>query len=195
MTLEEIRPIIETACAPLGDEIKRLRTENDRLYQERNDLKVEYELRVTWIAEMNKILGYDNSDGMHSEPTPFEIAKRLRTENEQLQKRAVNDHICIHHTDVECAALHVDCPVCLNIENERLIDCLEELRQRVKELETRSSNETMFLGNEIDDAETTIQQLTAMLEKVPHNNVGVLYPCSPDCPRCTFEAWKKDQTK
>ena len=40
--------------------------------------KVEYESRAIWIAEMNKLLGYDNSDGFHSTPCPFEIAKALK---------------------------------------------------------------------------------------------------------------------
>jgi hypothetical protein len=31
MTLEEMRPIIETACAPLGEEIKRIRAEKEQL--------------------------------------------------------------------------------------------------------------------------------------------------------------------
>lgn len=45
---------------------------------ERDALRIEYESRAHWIAEMNAILGYDNSDGKHSEPDPFEIATELK---------------------------------------------------------------------------------------------------------------------
>lgn len=40
-------------------------------------LEGEIKMRADWIAEMNAILGYDNSDGFHSEPDPFEIARAL----------------------------------------------------------------------------------------------------------------------
>lgn len=40
-------------------------------------LEAEIEMRSDWIAKMNAILGYDNSDGFHSSPDPFEIAQSL----------------------------------------------------------------------------------------------------------------------
>lgn len=48
------------------------------LEAERDALRIEYESRAKWIADMNAILGYDNSDGMHSEPDPFQIATELK---------------------------------------------------------------------------------------------------------------------
>lgn len=50
------------------------------LAQERDALRVEYESRAAWIAEMNRILGYDNSDGFHSEPDPHTLARQLVAE-------------------------------------------------------------------------------------------------------------------
>ncbi len=54
---------------------------------ERDALKIEYESRVIWIKKMNDILGYDNSDGFHSEPDPFEIARNLKAERDRLKQR------------------------------------------------------------------------------------------------------------
>jgi hypothetical protein len=51
------------------------------LERERDALKVEYESRAIWIDKMNKILGYDNSDGFHSSPSPHELAEALRAES------------------------------------------------------------------------------------------------------------------
>lgn len=48
------------------------------LEQERDMYRTECEIRVRWIADMNALLGYDNSDGMHSEPDPFAIATELK---------------------------------------------------------------------------------------------------------------------
>jgi len=53
------------------------------LRKERDALKVEYDSRAAWIAEMNAILGYDNSDGFHSEPDPFQIAATLRRQRDE----------------------------------------------------------------------------------------------------------------
>lgn len=49
----------------------------DKLRAVAESLTVEYESRAIWIAQMNAILGYDNSDGFHSQPGPFEIAENL----------------------------------------------------------------------------------------------------------------------
>jgi len=43
-------------------------------------LLAEVESRAVWIDEMCKILGYDNSDGFHSEPDPHAIARMLVNE-------------------------------------------------------------------------------------------------------------------
>jgi len=48
------------------------------LEAERDALRIEYEIRAEWIARMNAILGYDNTDGFHSEPDPFAIAAELK---------------------------------------------------------------------------------------------------------------------
>lgn len=50
--------------------------------RERDSLRVEYESRAIWIKQMCDILGYNNDDGFHSEPTPFEIAKTLTTQHD-----------------------------------------------------------------------------------------------------------------
>lgn len=61
-------------------------SEPPALLKERDALKVEYESRALWIAEMNAILGYDNSDGFHSTPSPHEIAKQLVQERDGLRE-------------------------------------------------------------------------------------------------------------
>jgi hypothetical protein len=55
------------------------------LESERNGFENEYLSRAEWIKEMNKILGYDNSDGFHSEPSPHQMATNLVLENKQLR--------------------------------------------------------------------------------------------------------------
>ena len=56
---------------------------------ESDTLKIEIESRSEWIRKMNEILGYENSDGMHSEPTPHEIAKELREFVQEVAGREV----------------------------------------------------------------------------------------------------------
>jgi hypothetical protein len=51
-------------------------------------LRVEYESRAHWIANMNKILGYDNTDGFHSVPDPETIARNLIRENQRLREES-----------------------------------------------------------------------------------------------------------
>lgn len=41
-------------------------------------MEIEIANRGVWIQKMNTILGYDNSDGFHSEPCPHDIARELR---------------------------------------------------------------------------------------------------------------------
>lgn len=41
-------------------------------------MEIEISSRGEWIQKMNTILGYDNSDGFHSEPCPHDIARELR---------------------------------------------------------------------------------------------------------------------
>lgn len=41
-------------------------------------MEIEIASRGAWIQKMNTILGYDNSDGFHSEPCPNDIARELR---------------------------------------------------------------------------------------------------------------------
>lgn len=48
---------------------------------------MEYEIRVDWIEQMNAILGYDNSDGFHSEPDPHTIAKGMVSTIGMLERR------------------------------------------------------------------------------------------------------------
>lgn len=45
---------------------------------EQDTMKIEIASRGEWIRKMNEILGYDNSDGAHSEPCPHDLAKELR---------------------------------------------------------------------------------------------------------------------
>jgi len=65
------------------------------LEKERDALKVEYESRALWIEKMNKILGYDNSDGFHSQPDPHEIAARLRASIVEAQRE--RDELAKHY--------------------------------------------------------------------------------------------------
>ncbi len=55
--------------------------------QEKEVLRVEYEIRRDWIEKMNKILGYDNSDGFHSEPDPFTIAENIVNDYQAMDRR------------------------------------------------------------------------------------------------------------
>lgn len=57
-----------------------------RVVEERDALMAENDMRSDWIGAMNKILGYDNSDGFHSDPDPLEIARRLVKERDRLRK-------------------------------------------------------------------------------------------------------------
>jgi len=57
---------------------KHLEAQIVELTRQRDAYKVEYESRAIWIEKMNAILGYDNSDGFHSSPTPHEIAQRMK---------------------------------------------------------------------------------------------------------------------
>ncbi len=41
-------------------------------------VEAELEMRVDWIKRMCAILGYDNTDGFHSSPDPFELAQDLK---------------------------------------------------------------------------------------------------------------------
>lgn len=66
--------------------LEQAEKENDLLRQERDVLRSEYESRAAWIDKMNKILGYDNSDGFHSEPDPFTIAENLVARVSKLDK-------------------------------------------------------------------------------------------------------------
>lgn len=68
------------------DSWRRQCEDNWRLEEECAALKIEYESRALWIAEMNAILGYDNSDGFHSTPSPHEIAKQLVQERDGLRE-------------------------------------------------------------------------------------------------------------
>lgn len=57
-----------------------------KVESERDALKVEYESRALWIERMNKILGYDNSDGFHSEPDPHTLAEQLIAQRDHYQR-------------------------------------------------------------------------------------------------------------
>ena len=48
------------------------------LQAERDALRVEYEIRRDWIANLCSIIGYDNYDGKHGRPDPFEIVRELQ---------------------------------------------------------------------------------------------------------------------
>lgn len=49
-------------------------------------VQAELDMRIDWIEHMNRILGYDNSDGFHSSPGPFEIAQNLVAERATLRE-------------------------------------------------------------------------------------------------------------
>jgi len=69
------------------DHARELERELSQMTQERDALHVEYESRAIWIREMNQILGYDNTDGYHSEPAPHEIATDLVAERDTLRDK------------------------------------------------------------------------------------------------------------
>ncbi len=56
----------------------------DALAAERDVFKIEYESRVIFMDKLFAIIGYDNSDGFHSEPDPFAIAIALRADAARL---------------------------------------------------------------------------------------------------------------
>lgn len=67
-------------------ENKRLSKENDRLREELEKSKeqsalwkIENESRAILIGKYHKIIGYDNSDGFHSEPSPEQMLISLKT--------------------------------------------------------------------------------------------------------------------
>lgn len=83
-------------------------------------LRSEYESRAIWIAKMNKILGYDNTDGFHSEPDPHTIAQNLAQENAALRKR-------VEEMEAEVVKLTE-----VDFKNAALIDKLQEDRDCAK---------------------------------------------------------------
>jgi len=68
--------IFDNKCPACGYELNA--STNMPADIERDTMKIEIESRGEWIRKMNEILGYDNSDGIHSEPTPHDLAKELR---------------------------------------------------------------------------------------------------------------------
>ncbi len=54
------------------------------LQAERDALKIEYESRAIFMDKLFAIIGYDNSDGFHSEPDPIAIAIALRADAARL---------------------------------------------------------------------------------------------------------------
>ena len=189
----------------IDTENRKLRTENKQLRQERDALKVEYESRAIWIAEMNKILGYDNSDGMYSGPDPFEIAMQLRQRVKELETMVKNECRDWAETDTYCKKaantvlgdVEKDEPDFVAVEQ-----VVDKLVQRVKELEAypvpiAALGQLASQMDELDKQHDTIKQLTAMLEKVTCRGYdGPLY-CTPDdpCVSCQFHNWQKGQTK
>ena len=66
---------VESSVA--DDVSEKVKAYINQLQAERDALKVEYESRAIWIRTMCDIIGYNNDDGFHSTPDPFDIAKRL----------------------------------------------------------------------------------------------------------------------
>ena len=79
--------------------------DRDALALERDAFKVEYESRAIWIAEMNRIIGYDNQDGLHSTPTPHDIAMRLVVQRDELAAHVKADAGRILQLEACCAAM------------------------------------------------------------------------------------------
>lgn len=69
-----------------GYTIEKLCAELTAVTAERDALKVEYESRAEWISKMNSILGYDNSDGFYSEPSPEKLAAEAIADKHRLDK-------------------------------------------------------------------------------------------------------------
>lgn len=112
--LEEVEQLIEQ---PTGNpridlyvsimrmKIEDLESKLQQCEKERDELKVEYESRVIWIRDMNKILGYDNSDGFHSCPDPHTIAINLTAVAKQLAEvLKLKGRLHVLHDDVSMVA-------------------------------------------------------------------------------------------
>jgi hypothetical protein len=197
-------------------ELIGLRMVNEQLRQERDALKVEYESRAIWIAEMNKILGYDNTDGMHSEPTPFEIAKQLRQRVKELGEEIQHNYEMsldyMRERDAarekikelesgEVYSKHADESLVWTTANANLTSANIALEKRVKELEVELERATHDRNKQhvvtAQKYESTIQQLTAMLKKVTCRGFDGPWYCTPDdpCVSCQFHKWQEGQTK
>lgn len=57
--------------------------------------RAENDSRSAWIQTMNKILGYDNADGFHSEPDPFQIAQNQKKELTRLNELVENVKVAL----------------------------------------------------------------------------------------------------
>jgi len=82
--VEVIQQAIDAATAKLEEQIATLRElrefdamEIAKLREEVQFWETENESRAIWIRKMCKLIGYDNSDGFHSKPDPFEIVAKL----------------------------------------------------------------------------------------------------------------------
>jgi hypothetical protein len=73
----KLSPLAEEATQLLDDIESGLYHEAIRLRQIIEVMDVEIESRGAAMQRLNKILGYDNSDGKHSTPTPEELLKKL----------------------------------------------------------------------------------------------------------------------
>jgi len=89
----------------MTDHARKLELESDAL-------RVEYESRAAWISDMNQILGYDNSDGFHSEPDPKTIARNLVIDNQRLLE-ALKDIATNYDHDGDAHKYHTGCRVCI----------------------------------------------------------------------------------
>lgn len=72
----------------LRDERAAFRQRVEELEMESEMWRVENESRALWISKMNAVLGYDNSDGFHSEPNPHTIAQSLQSDLARVQRES-----------------------------------------------------------------------------------------------------------
>lgn len=76
--LNEKQAAIIASLIQQRDILPRPSQQIEELTRQRDMFRAENESRAHWIGKMNAILGYDNSDGRHSSPTPHEIAQRMK---------------------------------------------------------------------------------------------------------------------
>jgi hypothetical protein len=122
--------ILETYLYPNRHDATQLIADSEAraltaLTAERDQLRIENDSRVAWIAKMLPILGCENKDGFNCRDA-HKVAEELISERDRLRTQLVS-LTCIHHTDAERAG----CPVCLvtqlRAEVERLRGYSDEL--------------------------------------------------------------------